>query len=228
MANKSALVTGASAGLGRQIAIDLSKAGYDVFITGRNEKELSTTRGMLESNNVSGTQVADMSKKEDIYRLLESVAPDILINCAGVFPNDFIENTSVDIFDLCFAINVRAPFILMKHLLPKMKEKGWGRVINIGSSSAYAGFAGSATYCSSKHALLGLSRSAFNEYKGDNVRVLSVSPGSLKTKMGEKVKNQIYDTFIEPSEISKFIIDLIEYDGNMVCEEVRLNRLLVQ
>ena len=118
--------------------------------------------------------------------------------------------------------------MLMKHFLPEMKKKQWGRVINIGSSSAYAGFSGSATYCSSKHALLGLSRSAFNEYKEHNIRVISVSPGSIKTKMGKKVKNQIYDTFIETNEISKFVVDLIEYDGNMVCEEVRLNRMFVQ
>ena len=175
MGKKTVLVTGASAGLGKQMAIDFAKSGYEVFITGRNEKELKT---LSQRQSVVGMLVADLSSKKDVYKLIKACSPDILIN--------------------------------------------------IGSSSAYAGFSGSATYCSSKHALLGLSRSAFNEYKEHNIRVISVSPGSIKTKMGKKVKNQIYDTFIETNEISKFVVDLIEYDGNMVCEEVRLNRMFVQ
>ena len=226
--DKIALVTGASSGLGRQLAIDLSNNDYKVYVTGRNLKELIKTCQLMNSDNLYNYMAVDLTVGSQIEKLCESIKPDILINCAGIFLNNLIENTNIEMFDRCFAINVKAPFILMRNFIPHMKRKKWGRIINIGSSSAYAGFSGTSIYCATKHALLGLSRSAFNEYKDSNVRVISVSPGSIKTPMGLKVKNQDYKTFIEPKDASRFIIDLLGYDGNMICEEVRINRMFVQ
>ena len=222
------LVTGASTGLGRQLSIDLSKRGYCVFITGRDNKELEKTESEMIPGFFLGSLSVDLSDTNDLAALSSAIVPDILINCAGIFPNGSIEETDIATYEKCFAVNVRAPFILMKNYLPSMKKNKWGRIINIGSSSAYAGFPDTSVYCASKHALLGLTRSAFNECKNHNVRVISVSPGSIKTPMGKYVKNQDYDTFIEPEEASKFIIDLLDYDGNMVCDEVRINRMFVQ
>ena len=109
-----------------------------------------------------------------------------------------------------------------------MKKNKWGRVINIGSSSSYNGFKGTAAYCASKHALLGLSRSLYSEWKEFGIRVLVVSPGSLKTEMGRKVEGQDFETFIETEELASFILQLMTHDDDMIVEEVRVNRVFVQ
>ena len=225
---KTALVTGASSGLGRQISIDMSKSGYKVFITGRNTDQLLKTKNLMAAENYLGMFAAELSEDKDIDDLSKAIIPDILINCAGVFPSGPLEKTDIEVFDKCFAVNVRAPFLLMQKYIPSMKNRTWGRIINIGSSSSYSGFPDTSVYCATKHALLGLTRSAFNECKEYNVRVMSVSPGSIKTPMGKFVKGQDYNTFIEPKEAAKFIIDLLKYDGTMICDEVRINRMFVQ
>ena len=236
LTNKSALITGATGGLGREIALSLATAGCKVFITGRNKAELE-----LLSKNLGplclGHFVCDLELESQIELLVaaairsakfKSGTIDILINCAGIFPVTDVVDTSFEDFNSCFNINVRAPFFLSKLLYPEMKKNSWGRIVNIGSSSAYGGFAGTSVYCASKHALLGVSRSMYSEFKEKGVRVFSVSPGSIQTPMGEKVINQDYSTFMNPSEISKFICELISYDTNMIAEEIRLNRVIVR
>ena len=89
----------------------------------------------------------------------------------------------------------------------------------------------SSIYCSSKHALLGLSRSIFNELKEHNIRTYSVSPGSMKTEMGKmsgEISNQNYNTFIDPAEVAKFLIQICSYDNEMISEEIRLNRIKIE
>ncbi len=76
-----------------------------------------------------------------------------------------------------------------------MVKNKWGRIVNVGSSSAYSGFRETSIYCASKHAILGLSRAIYNELKDYNVRTFCISPGSIKTEMGKQVKNQKFDTF---------------------------------
>ena len=137
---------------------------------------------------------------------------------------------SLQEYDECMQVNVRAPFLLIRELSQSMVKNSWGRIINIASSSAYAGSPLTSAYCASKHALLGLSRSLYKEFKDSNVRVLCVSPGSIKTDMGKEVEKlgQIYNTFMEPEEVAKYIVFNSLWDGNMVSEEIRLNRVTVQ
>ena len=153
---------------------------------------------------------------------------DILINSAGIFVEKPIEKTTLEDFEKCHAINVRAPFILSKELSKNMKKRKWGRIVNIASSSAYQGFTNGSAYCSSKHSLLGLSRAIFNELKQKNVRVFCVSPGSSKTKMGKKCKNQNFETFINPKEIAEYIIHVMCYDKEMIIDESRLSRRIMR
>ena len=141
-----------------------------------------------------------------------------------------IENSTIEDFEKCFSVNVKAAFVLCKEFSQGMISQKWGRIINIASSSAYAGFKNTSIYCSSKHALLGLSRSLHSELKEHNVRTFCVSPGPIKTSMGHDiVKNENpderFDSFMNPNEIAEFIAYLVSFDNEMVSEEIRLSRI---
>jgi NAD(P)-dependent dehydrogenase (short-subunit alcohol dehydrogenase family) len=227
LSGKIALVTGATGGLGKEISLSLAKHGCYMVLLGRNRDKLLSLQGEIGEDNCE-IRAIDLTSASEIKAMSEQVSADILINCAGVFPINNIENTTLEEFDNCLNVNLRAPFLLTKYLTPHMIQSGWGRVVNIASSSAYAGFKGTSTYCSSKHGLLGLSRSLYNELKEENVRVFCVSPGSIQTPMGETIKDQDYSTFMDPRDISDFITKIISYDSNMIPEETRLNRVIIR
>lgn len=232
--NKTCFLTGASGGIGREIAIQLAKSGCNVFLTGRNTTKLESLRKEIEDirNNAKVFyHTGNFNKIGDIENIIKSVREklgkiDILINSAGIFPITSIVDSTLEDFDECFNVNIKAPFIFCKEFSKDMIENKWGRIVNIGSSSAYAGFKDTSIYCASKHALLGFSRSIYNELKEHNIRTFCVSPGSVKTKMGKLLKNQDFNTFIEPEELAKYVIFLISFDDNMIPEEVRLNRFI--
>ena len=152
----------------------------------------------------------------------------MLVNNAGVFPvKALAESTAAD-YEECFAVNVRAPFLLARAFAPEMMAAEWGRILNVASSSAYAGFKETSLYCASKHALLGLSRALHDELKSSGVRVLCASPGSLQTQMGRTVKNQDFSTFLDPAEVAEVAVDLLARDGLMAVDEIRLNRMTIR
>ena len=231
---KRALVTGATRGLGACIAEEYAKQGCDLVLVGRSADRLTKLRENLHTYDVEvQTRVCDLRVPEAVLALTDSLRDidvDILVNCAGVFPVKGISEVSLEEYDECMNINVRAPFLLIRELSRNMAKNNWGRIINIASSSAYGGSPLTSIYCASKHALLGLSRSLYKELKENNVRVICVSPGSIKTDMGKKVEalGQTYDTFMEPEEVAKYVVYNSSWDGNMVSEEVRLNRITVQ
>jgi 3-oxoacyl-[acyl-carrier protein] reductase len=232
--NKNCLITGATGGIGKEIAETLAEKSCNLFLTGRNKESLLKMKKKLEQKFGIKVdfQIGDLTYTKDLVKIIQKVKSfgkiDILINSAGIFLEKSIEKTTIEEFEKCHAINVRAPFILSKELSKNMKKKKWGRIVNIASSSAYQGFSNGSAYCSSKHGLLGLSRSMFNELKQKNVRVFCVSPGSSKTKMGKQCKNQNFETFINPKEIAEYIVNIISFDNEMIIEESRLNRIKIE
>jgi NAD(P)-dependent dehydrogenase (short-subunit alcohol dehydrogenase family) len=232
--DKRCLVTGATGGLGRELAKVFGAAGCRMFLTGRNawleECALATTGP--EGNHALAC-AADLRDPAQLQALVDAVLEawtgvDILLNCAGVFPVGPFLDSAPGAYEACFDLNVRAPLLLARSFGRGMAESGWGRVVNIASSSAYSGFRDTALYCASKHALLGLSRALHQEWKGSGVRVLCVSPGSIATDMALAFPGQDPATFLDPHEVAMFIADLVACDGNMVTEEIRLNRMEIR
>lgn len=227
--NKNVFLTGATGGLGSIIADDLHAYGCRLYLVTSNKLKIPQLRKKYRRNLISASYL-DLSKPQEVEKKLKQIKAkfkfDIIINCAGIFPVRSIDKTSLFTVQNCFNINVISPFIVIKELSNNMKKTGWGRIINIGSSSSYNGFKDTSVYCSSKHALLGLSRSISDEFKPYNIRTYAISPGSIKTKMGKKVKNQTYENFIDPKDISELLINLIQYDNNMMVEEISLGRMI--
>ena len=227
--NKNVLVTGANGGLGRCIAIEFAKHQCNLFLTGRNENTLADVAEEIKSDKIVAYKTANLESVEEIRELSKDAQNrlgniDILVNCAGVVVKAF-ENTKIEDFNRSFELNVRAPFLLCREFMDKMVENNWGRIVNIGSSSSYSGFKNTSVYCASKHALLGLTRAIHDEYRTKNIRSFCFSPGSIQTEMGRKVKNQDFDTFIDPVEIAKHIVFSISFDGEMISNEIQLTRI---
>ena len=230
---KNCFLTGATGGLGKEIAMQFVKNGYNLFLTAKNKKSLKKLKDeliLINNNSEIYYDFGDLNKISDIKKIIKTCRKhfhsiDILINCAGIFTIKSLQKSSLSDFEQSFNVNCRAPFILSKEFSSDMIRKKWGRIINIGSSSSYSGFKDTSIYCASKHALLGFSRSLHNELKGKNVRTIIISPGSVKTPMGKKVKNQKFENFIDPKEISELIISLLQLDNEMVVDEIRLNRM---
>lgn len=236
--NKCALITGATGGLGKDIAKSLAHQSTNLVLLGRNLEKLKELKSQLDDLqlqvDVKCFQI-DLNDRENLISFLDSddvskLDIDILINCAGIFSVEKLTHSRTENIVDMFNVNIIAPTLLCRHFIPNMSQKKWGRIINIASSSAYAAAPGTSIYSSTKHALLGLSRALYKELKKDNIRVFCVSPGSIKTNMGKKVEDlgQKYDTFLDPSDIAKYIVYAMSIDSELISEEIRLNRVEVQ
>ena len=234
--NKNCLITGATGGLGSNLAKILLENNCNIFLTSRNKLKLQKLQNQLEKTNKNNCKIiyeyGDLTKISDIKKIIKNIRKnfktiDVLINNAGLFLAKSISKSKIDEFQNIFDVNVRAPFLFSKEFSQDMKKKKWGRIINIGSSSSYQGFSEGTIYCASKHALLGLSRSLFAELKESEVRTYCISPGSIKTDMGKQDKKQNYKTFLDPKEVAEHIVYSINFNKELVTEEIRLNRYTI-
>jgi len=228
--DKNVLITGATGGLGECIAFEFAKHGCNLFLTGTNDKKLEQLLSKIDSEKKIYCMSANLEKVKDVENLASAAMEafdniDILVNCAGIFVVKSLDNTKIEDFNKSFEVNVRAPFLLTQKFMHNMVQNEWGRIVNIGSSSSYSGFKNTSVYCASKHALLGLTRAIHDEYRTKNIRSFCFSPGSIQTEMGKKVKNQDFDTFIDPEEIAKHIVFSICFDGEMISNEIQLTRI---
>ena len=231
---KNCLIIGASGGIGNAITKKLAEQNYNLFLIGKNKNKLLKLKKEIEKKDVIvEIESVDLTEQKQIEKAIKKIREkfkkiDILINTSGLFLIKSIDKTTVEEFEESYKINVRAPFIFSKEFSKDMKKSKWGRIVNIGSSSAYNGFKNSTVYCSSKHALLGFSRALFSELKDNNVRVYSISPGSTQTKMGKLSKDQKFETFLEPKEVADYVAFVIEFDKQLISEEIRLNRIQIK
>ncbi len=234
--NKNCFITGATGGLGNHLAKILLENNCNIFLTSKNNLKLKKLQKELEKKNTNNCKImfqsGDLTKISDIKKIISNVRRnfktiDVLINNAGIFLAKPISKSKIEEFQNIFDVNVRAPFLFSKEFSQDMKKKKWGRIINIGSSSSYHGFSEGTIYCSSKHALLGLSRSLFAELKEAKIRTFCISPGSIKTKMGELDKKQNYKTFLDPKEVAEYIVFSLNFDKELISEEIRLNRFTI-
>jgi 3-hydroxybutyrate dehydrogenase len=200
LTGKTALVTGASRGIGRAIALELARSGANVIVSARSTTELEQLQLELQHLGVKALAVPcdvldDESLKDLEARATEFGGVDILVNNAGITQGVKFVDTSLELWQKIQRINVDAAMRLMQLTLEGMAQKKWGRVINIASIAAKHGLRYSAAYNASKHALLGLTRSVALDYAKTGVTVNAVCPGWVSTEMVEQtVQNIIQKT----------------------------------
>jgi 3-oxoacyl-[acyl-carrier protein] reductase len=233
---KNCVLTGATGGIGKEIAYQLAEKNCNLFLIGRNEKKLKLLQTKLKTINkkikviYEQTDLTNLTNVDStVKKIKNEFSPVlILINCAGKFVIKSIAQSNMSELNESFDINFKIPFILSKEFSADMVKKKWGRIIFLGSSSSYLGFAGGAIYSSSKHAILGLSRSLQSELKSKNIRVQCFSPGSTKTEMAKISTDQDFSTFLNPKEVAHFIVYSMCFDKEMTIDEVRMNRMIMR
>ena len=185
-----ALVTGAGRGVGRAVALALAKRGVDWALLGRPSPQHAEAASLLQQ--LSGKKpfevFADFQDAGALERAAQSVvaqlgAPSIVVHNAGVVVRARIEETSVAAWDEQLNVNLRAPFVLTRALLPSMRAAGSGRFVFIGSISGTLGSPGAAAYAASKWGLTGFTKSLAEELKDSGLMACSVLPGSIATDM---------------------------------------------
>lgn len=192
---KAALVTGAGRGIGRAIAESFAREGAKVAVTARTVAELDDLVAEIRAAGGEATAFqADLSDRAAIPKLLTEVIAalgpiDILVNNAGLGSSSNpkpVVDFDDDFWDLSMAINVTAPYLLTKAVLPAMIQRGWGRIITIASINSRVHSFHGAAYAASKHAVLGFMRTVAAETAAQGITANCICPGPVKTLMNEK------------------------------------------
>jgi NAD(P)-dependent dehydrogenase (short-subunit alcohol dehydrogenase family) len=185
----TALVTGATAGIGYAIAVELARHGAEVIVHGRNAER--GAKAVQDIENLGGRArfiAADLSSADDVRRLAaEAGDVDILVNNAGIYGFASTLETDDADFDAHFDTNVRAPYILVQKLVPGMIERGSGTVVNISTVAADTPAAGAGIYGASKAALDLLTKLWADEFGASGVRVNAIAPGPIPTEGSAKL-----------------------------------------
>ena len=190
--DKTVIITGASRGIGLETAKLFHEAGAWVYLVGRSHEDLDAISKNLGRKAVKC--IGDVSKREDWkiivgQALSDTGRIDILINNAGTIdPISNITNTNVDDWSKAIDINLKGAFYGCYYVIPVMREQGSGCIINLGSGAAYNPMEGWSHYCVSKAGLSMLTRSVQLELKDTGIRVMSLSPGTVATKMQHRIK----------------------------------------
>jgi NAD(P)-dependent dehydrogenase (short-subunit alcohol dehydrogenase family) len=185
----TALITGATSGIGRAVADKLAQSGIQVIVVGRNvqrgEDTIAQIRAAGGKADFIGSDLRDAASARAVAKKAVELGKghvDILINNAGMFPFGPTDQTSEESFDDVYALNVKAPFFLVAELAPLMAQRGKGAIVNVSTMVANYGAAGMSLYGSSKAAVNLLTKAWAAEYGPKGVRVNAVSPGPTQTE----------------------------------------------
>jgi 3-oxoacyl-[acyl-carrier protein] reductase len=200
--NKTAIVTGATRGIGHAIAVRFAKEGCDVAFCGRtrNEKMIAVEQE-LSALGVKAkgyaTDVADYDSAQAFVKevLADFGKVDILVNNAGITDDSAVKRMTEEQFDRVMHTNLKSVFCMTKAIQPAMWRQGHGAIVNIGSVVGIAGNYNQANYAASKAAIIGFSKSCAKEFAARNIRVNVVAPGFVQTEMTADIPKELIDTW---------------------------------
>ena len=185
----TALITGATEGIGRATAFALGRAGYRVGVCARTESKIKQLLKELRAEGIEAAGApADVGDAGQTAAMVQQVTRDlgeidVLVNNAGVLIAKPFEELTLEEWDTTMSTNVRSLYLVTRLVLPGMRQRKRGDIVNVASLAGRNGFAGGTAYTASKHAVLGFSRSLMLETRKDNIRVITICPGSVDTSM---------------------------------------------
>lgn len=191
LSGKTVLVTGATAGLGRQTAITAAQMGARVIVTGRNEERLAATHTQLEGSAHLAIAANLVDEKEREALVSQLPALDGLVHCAGVTLLHPFKFSDEKRYREVYAINVEAPLFLTQRLFKNKRLTNGGSIVFIASLGAFIGARGHSIYAGSKAAIVGIMRVLAHELAGNGIRVNCLSPGMVKTEVVDGFAQQV-------------------------------------
>ena len=229
----TAIITGASGGIGAAITFELANAETHLVLLARNKEKLADVAHQIHATGGTCTfHQCDVTKRSDIDTVLDREKQSlkntnlIVINNAGYGgPFQQTDEITEEEWDVIFNTNSKAAFLFCKSLLPIMKENNWGRIINISSIYGQVGGALSSAYAASKHALVGYTKSIAAEWGGYNITCNLISPGFINTNMGAASNENAYANIIRqipsqrqgtPEEIAKLVLFLCSPESSYI------------
>ena len=225
---KKALITGASGGIGKEIANVLIKHNAQVCISGRNLDELNALKELLGEK--CHVVTCDLSKKDEIIELIKKTDEvlghiDILINNAGITKDNIFLRMSESEWEDVLNVNLNSTFSILKLITKGMIKRRYGRIINISSVVGVTGGAGQVNYSASKAGLIGLTKSLSQEVATRNITVNCIAPGFIETPMTEQLDDKRKDAILNsipmnrigtPEDLSSAIIFLASQESSYI------------
>ena len=236
MSKKIALVTGASRGIGKEIALELAKEGYDIAFSFNSNKEMAEiVKHEIEEIGSKAVAIkADVSSKEDVDNMIKLIGEelgtvDVLVNNAGITKDNLLIRMSEEDWDDVITVNLKSAFLTTKAVARSMMKKRYGKIINLSSVVGIMGNAGQANYSASKAGLIGLTKSTAKELAGRGIRVNAIAPGFVSTDMTNALSDEVKETmlkaiplgyFASTKEISDLVVFLASEKSDYITGQV--------
>ena len=195
MQNRIAVITGASRGIGKAIALELAAGGLTVVLLGRDEAKLTETASEAKRLGAEAIVfIGDVTQEKDILAFENDIRSrlghvDILVNSAGINTRKPLIDFTLDEWRDVLDTNLTSVFLLCRSIVPLMRGREYGRIINLASTMSHVSLTGRSAYSASKAGLLGLTRALALELADDRITVVSISPGPFATELNAKLMN---------------------------------------
>lgn len=226
---KRALITGASRGIGAAIAVRLAEEGYDLFLTARNLEKLTQVQSAcMDVGAHVDLCAADLASEDSVLELFGQVGEiDLLVNNAGMGIFEPITETSLKDWRQVQQVNVEGTFLCTRETMKQMRSRGQGgRIINIASVVGVKGYPEQAAYGASKHALVGMTKTAIEEGREAGIRVHAICPGGVATDMVKQSRPDLTDfsAMIQPEDVADAVAYLCRLPETITVDVIHLRR----
>jgi 3-oxoacyl-[acyl-carrier protein] reductase len=223
-----ALVTGATQGIGRATTFALGRAGYRVGVCARHEADVGRLVEELKAEGIEAAGMkADVGQPDAVPPAVQKIVSalgeiGVLINNAGILIAKPCEELTLEDWDSTMETNVRSLYLMTREVLPAMRRRREGTIVNVASLAGKNGFAGGTAYTASKHAVLGFSRSLMLEVRKDNVRVVAICPGSVATGMmrDQTMLKADPNKVLQPEDVAESILHALSLPTRAMVSEL--------